>query len=167
MLIEWMGGSLVDGACGGLRAVFVPGAVRLVVPAEGSTGEWWDVLAAVFVSAAVVLLAASALGVWVWLGDRRRSTDPYDRAFRVAADRLGLGSAHRAVVVRLAGRLDGETPPVALLLSKAVLRRAVAAELETKPDVAAMREVTRLIEHLGADQPGLAEPDGPPPSPRR
>lgn len=140
--------------------------VRLIVPTEPPVLAWWEVLSVACLAGTGVLLTLSALCLWVWFGDRRRSTDACDRAFRSVADRLGLGSAQRAVVVRLAGRIDGGTPPVSLLLSTAVLRRAVAAEMETKPGSSAVREITRLVERLAGDLSGSDGSGEPPRSPR-
>ncbi|HRJ50679.1 MAG TPA: hypothetical protein PKU91_09105, partial [Phycisphaerales bacterium] len=77
-----------------------------------------------------------------------------------------FGSSQRAVVVRLAGHIDGGMPPVSLLLSTTVLRRAVAAEMETKPGSSAVREITRLVERLAGELPGSDGSGETPQSPR-
>ncbi|MBX3391810.1 MAG: hypothetical protein KF787_04100 [Phycisphaeraceae bacterium] len=169
-MIESVVASSYLGLLGGLPGrqpdVLAAIPVRLIVPTEPLFSAWWEVLSVVCLVGTGVLLTLSALCLWVWLGDRRRSTDACDRAFRSVADRLGLGSAQRAVVVRLAGHIDGGMPPVSLLLSTTVLRRAVAAEMETKPGSSAVREITRLVERLAGELPGSDGSGETPQSPR-
>lgn len=153
---------------------YADGPVRLITPPEPpSTGAYSAfgvgayVLCGVFLSAAVVSL-------WFWRELQRVSGDPSDRALAGAARMLGLSSGQRATLARLAGHLGNGVSPAALVVSRFALRRAVAIELDHKPEPKAVRELQRLVELLvgdisGEDAPRIATTPGttPPAAKRR
>jgi hypothetical protein len=140
---------------------------RLIVPQAPVESPIPGVLGAVLMILSVTLLAASCIGIGVWRHDRKRMIEPSERAFLAYAKEYALSSAQRETARRIAGHLGPDVPPVALLLSRAALRRAVAMELEHKPEPRAVRELQRLVEKLVGDIESGPARELPPSAPAR
>lgn len=139
---------------------------RLIVPEVPLESPIPGVLGAVLIILSITLLAAAFIGIGVWRHDRKRMIEPSERAFLAYAKQYALNSTQRETARKIAGHLGSDVPPVALLLSKAALRRAVAMELEHKPEPRAVRELQSLVEKLVGDiESGPAqESPAPPPA---
>lgn len=137
--------------------------VQLVVPPQATVSGLWSIAAAAILLVSLALLAAAGVCFWAWRRGTRFATDPNARAFAELARVLGLSSSQRQTVTRLAGRLGPNVQPVTILVSRLALRRAVAMELEHKPEPRAVRDLQRLVEKLVGDlsDPAPAPPEFP------
>lgn len=124
---------------------------RLIVPEQAASSPLPTLVGTVLIILSITLLAAAMVGIGVWRHDRRRLVAPPERAFLAYARRYALSSAQRDTARRLAGHLGPDVPPVTLLLSRAALRRAVAMELEHKPEPRAIKELQSLVEKIVGD----------------
>jgi hypothetical protein len=138
---------------------------RLIVPEVPAESPIPGVLGAVLIILSMTLLAAAFIGIGVWRHDRRRMIEPSERAFLAYAKQYALNSTQRETARKIAGHLGPDVPPVALLLSRAALRRAVAMELEHKPEPRAVRELQSLVEKLVGDIESAAAPQAVVPAP--
>ncbi|MCG3122954.1 MAG: hypothetical protein GIKADHBN_01360 [Phycisphaerales bacterium] len=134
-----------------IAILLVAGPPRLVMEPDAQASQAWTIAAALLGAAAVFVLLMAAAFAWVWSIDRRRSTDPTERGFIALSRAAGLSASQRSLVRRLAANLGPHAAPAGLLLSKAALRRAVAAELERKPEPASVRQLQKLVEALVGD----------------
>ncbi len=126
-----------------------PKPLRLIVPQQpaDSAGSWMVMGIAGYVLAAALLILAAACYV-AWRRERRLAGSPVERAFEAIAATMHLSSSQRQALTRIAGHLGAHVPPVALILSRSALRRAVAMELELKPEPKSVRELQKLVEKL-------------------
>jgi hypothetical protein len=124
---------------------------KLVMEPGVQTSQAWNIAASLLAAAGAFLLLVAGAFAWVWWIERRRSTDPTERGFIALSRAAGLSASQRSLVRRLATNLGPHAAPAGLLLSKAALRRAVAAELERKPEPASVRQLQKLVETLVGD----------------
>lgn len=138
---------------------------RLIVPQVPAESPIPGVLGAVLIILSITLLAAAFIGIGVWRHDRKRMIEPSERAFLAYAKQYALNSTQRETARKIAGHLGPDVPPVAILLSRAALRRAVSMELEHKPEPRAVRELQNLVEKLVGDIESGPQQESPAPPP--